>query len=155
MTSNPFKRVMTGLGVTARLVSWLGFRADISALAVPMMLFGFLFSNSKNSHQRQRNCHYKSVTYAQECLLTIPRVVQIKRLLALGRRPRGLGQSPNNECTEYQNCSSNELQFWYSHAESNRNRQNRNLKFYPLNYRSMGSQIQFGMTLRSATVVQR
>ncbi len=25
----------------------------------------------------------------------------------------------------------------YSHAESNRNRQNRNLKFYPLNYRSM------------------
>ena len=88
MTSNPFKGVMTGLGVTsviqsssattvmvvsfvnaglltlvqaigvimganigttvtAWMVSWLGFKADISILAVPMMLFGFLFSNSK------------------------------------------------------------------------------------------------------------
>ena len=93
MTSNPFKGVMTGLGitsviqsssattvmvvsfvnaglltlaqaigvimganigttVTAWLVSWLGFKADISILAVPFMLFGFLFSNSKKS-QRQ------------------------------------------------------------------------------------------------------
>ena len=26
--------------------------------------------------------------------------------------------------------------FLYPHAESNRNRQNRNLKFYPLNYRA-------------------
>ena len=88
MTSNPFKGVMTGLGittiiqsssattvmvvsfvnaglltlaqaigvimganigttVTAWMVSWLGFKADISVLAVPMMLLGFLFSNSK------------------------------------------------------------------------------------------------------------
>ena len=93
MTSNPFKGVLTGLGitsviqsssattvmvvsfvnaglltlvqaigvimganigttVTAWLVSWLGFKADISILAVPLMLFGFLFSNSKKS-QRQ------------------------------------------------------------------------------------------------------
>ncbi len=93
MTSNPFKGVMTGLGitsiiqsssattvmvvsfvnagllslgqaigvimganigttVTAWLVSWLGFKADISILAVPLMLFGFLFSNSKKN-QRQ------------------------------------------------------------------------------------------------------
>ena len=93
MTSNPFKGVMTGLGitsliqsssattvmvvsfvnaglltlaqaigvimganigttVTAWLVSWLGFKADISILAVPLMLFGFLFSNSKRN-QRQ------------------------------------------------------------------------------------------------------
>ena len=93
MTSNPFKGVMTGLGVTsviqsssattvmvvsfvnaglltltqaigvimganigttvtAWMVSWLGFKADISLLAVPLMLFGFLFSNSKKS-QRQ------------------------------------------------------------------------------------------------------
>ena len=93
MTSNPFKGVMTGLGitsiiqsssattvmvvsfvnagllslgqaigvimganigttVTAWLVSWLGFKADISILAVPLMVFGFLFSNSKKS-QRQ------------------------------------------------------------------------------------------------------
>ena len=27
------------------------------------------------------------------------------------------------------------FRFLYPHAESNRNRQNRNLKFYPLNYR--------------------
>ncbi len=93
MTSNPFKRVMTGLGitaviqsssattvmvvsfvnagllslaqaigvimganigttVTAWLVSWLGFKADISILAVPIMLFGFLFSNSKKNQRR-------------------------------------------------------------------------------------------------------
>ncbi len=93
MTSNPFKRVMTGLGitaviqsssattvmvvsfvnaglltlaqaigvimganigttVTAWLVSWLGFKADISILAVPLMLFGFLFSNSKKNQRR-------------------------------------------------------------------------------------------------------
>ena len=93
MTFNPFKGVLTGLGitsviqsssattvmvvsfvnaglltlaqaigvimganigttVTAWLVSWLGFKADISILAVPLMLLGFLFSNSKKN-QRQ------------------------------------------------------------------------------------------------------
>ena len=93
MTSNPFKGVLTGLGitsviqsssattvmvvsfvnaglltltqaigvimganigttVTAWLVSWLGFKADISILAVPMMLFGFLFSNSKKDRRK-------------------------------------------------------------------------------------------------------
>ena len=93
MTSNPFKGVVTGLGVTtviqsssattvmvvsfvnaglltlaqaisvimganigttvtAWLVSWLGFKADISILAVPLMALGFLFSNSKRN-QRQ------------------------------------------------------------------------------------------------------
>ncbi len=93
MTSNPFKRVMTGLGVTAViqsssattvmvvsfvnaglltlvqaigvimganigttvtawLVSWLGFKADISVLAIPLMLFGFLFSNSKRDQRK-------------------------------------------------------------------------------------------------------
>ncbi len=93
MTSNPFKGVMTGLGVTsviqsssattvmvvsfvnaglltlvqaigvimganigttvtAWMVSWLGFKADISILAVPLMLFGFLFSNSKRDNRR-------------------------------------------------------------------------------------------------------
>ena len=93
MTSNPFKGVLTGLGVTtiiqsssattvmvvsfvnaglltlaqaisvimganigttvtAWLVAWLGFKADISILAIPLMIFGFLFSNSKRS-QRQ------------------------------------------------------------------------------------------------------
>ena len=93
MTSNPFKGVLTGFGittviqsssattvmvvsfvnaglltlaqaigvimganigttVTAWLVSWLGFKADISILAVPLMLLGFLFSNSKRN-QRQ------------------------------------------------------------------------------------------------------
>ena len=38
-----------GTTVTAWLVAWLGFKADISILAVPMMLFGFLFSNSKKN----------------------------------------------------------------------------------------------------------
>ncbi len=41
-----------GTTVTAWLVSWLGFKADISILAVPLMALGFLFSNSK-SNQRQ------------------------------------------------------------------------------------------------------
>ena len=93
MTSNPFKGVMTGVGVTsiiqsssattvmvvsfvnaglltltqaigvimganigttvtAWMVSWLGFKADISILAVPLMLFGFLFSNSKKDKRK-------------------------------------------------------------------------------------------------------
>ena len=93
MTSNPFKGVMTGLGVTsiiqsssattvmvvsfvnaglltltqaisvimganigttvtAWMVAWLGFKADISILAVPLMFFGFLFSNSKKDNRR-------------------------------------------------------------------------------------------------------
>ena len=93
ITSNPFKGVATGLGVTtviqsssattvmvvsfvnaglltltqaisvimganigttvtAWLVAWLGFKADISILAIPLMALGFLFSNSKrNQHQ--------------------------------------------------------------------------------------------------------
>ena len=41
-----------GTTVTAWMVSWLGFKADISLLAVPLMLLGFLFSNSKKN-QRQ------------------------------------------------------------------------------------------------------
>ncbi len=93
MTSNPFKRVLTGVGitaiiqsssattvmvvsfvnaglltlvqaigvimganigttVTAWLVAWLGFKADISILAVPLMLLGFLFSNSKKNQNK-------------------------------------------------------------------------------------------------------
>ena len=93
MTSNPFKRVMTGLGVTALIqsssattvmvvsfvnaglltlvqaigvimganigttitawmVSLLGFKADISILAVPLMLLGFLLSNSKKDKNK-------------------------------------------------------------------------------------------------------
>ena len=93
MTSNPFKGVMTGLGitsviqsssattvmvvsfvnaglltlaqaigvimganigttVTAWLVSWLGFKADISILAIPLMILGFLFSNSKKNKRQ-------------------------------------------------------------------------------------------------------
>ena len=41
-----------GTTVTAWMVSWLGFKADISLLAVPMMLLGFLFSNSKRDKRR-------------------------------------------------------------------------------------------------------
>ena len=41
-----------GTTVTAWLVAWLGFKADISILAVPLMILGFLFSNSKKN-QRQ------------------------------------------------------------------------------------------------------
>lgn len=93
MTSNPFKGVLTGLGitsviqsssattvmvvsfvnaglltlaqaisvimganigttVTAWLVSWLGFKADISILAVPLMALGFVLSISKKSQRR-------------------------------------------------------------------------------------------------------
>ena len=93
MTSNPFKGVLTGLGitsviqsssattvmvvsfvnaglltlaqaisvimganigttVTAWLVSWLGFKADISIFAVPLMAVGFVLSISKKSQRR-------------------------------------------------------------------------------------------------------
>ena len=93
MTSNPFKGVLTGLGitsviqsssattvmvvsfvnaglltlaqaisvimganigttVTAWLVSWLGFKADISILAVPLMALGFILSISKKNQRR-------------------------------------------------------------------------------------------------------
>ena len=41
-----------GTTITAWMVSWLGFKADISALAIPMMLFGFLFSNSKKDKHK-------------------------------------------------------------------------------------------------------
>ena len=41
-----------GTTVTAWLVSWLGFKSDISILAVPLMLFGFLFSNSKKNQRK-------------------------------------------------------------------------------------------------------
>lgn len=41
-----------GTTVTAWLVSWLGFKSDISILAVPLMLFGFLFSNSKKDQRK-------------------------------------------------------------------------------------------------------
>ena len=41
-----------GTTVTAWIVSWLGFKADISLLAVPLMLFGFLFSNSKKNKRQ-------------------------------------------------------------------------------------------------------
>jgi len=36
-----------GTTITAWMVAFLGFKADISILAIPLMLFGFLFSNSK------------------------------------------------------------------------------------------------------------
>ena len=93
MTSNPFKGVMTGVGitsiiqsssattvmvvsfvnaglltltqaigvimganigttVTAWMVAWLGFKADISILAIPLMILGFLFSNSKKNKRK-------------------------------------------------------------------------------------------------------
>ena len=93
MTSNPFKRVMTGVGITALIqsssattvmvvsfvnaglltlvqaigvimganigttitawmVSLLGFKADISILAVPLILLGFLLSNSKKDKNK-------------------------------------------------------------------------------------------------------
>ena len=41
-----------GTTITAWMVSWLGFKADISALAVPLMLLGFLFSNSKRDKRK-------------------------------------------------------------------------------------------------------
>jgi phosphate:Na+ symporter len=41
-----------GTTVTAWLVSWLGFKADISILAIPLMALGFLFSNSKKNKRQ-------------------------------------------------------------------------------------------------------
>ena len=41
-----------GTTITAWMVSWLGFKADISVLAVPLMLLGFLFSNSKKDQRK-------------------------------------------------------------------------------------------------------
>ena len=41
-----------GTTVTAWLVSWLGFKADISVLAVPLMAIGFIFSISKKDNRR-------------------------------------------------------------------------------------------------------
>ena len=41
-----------GTTITAWLVAWLGFKADISILAVPLMLLGFLFSNSKKNQHK-------------------------------------------------------------------------------------------------------
>ena len=93
MTSNPFKGVLTGLGITsviqsssattvmtmgfvnaglltlsqaigvimganigttitAWMVAWLGFKSDISALAIPLMAVGFILSLSKRDKRR-------------------------------------------------------------------------------------------------------
>ena len=41
-----------GTTVTAWMVSWLGFKADISILAVPLMAIGFVLSISKKSQRR-------------------------------------------------------------------------------------------------------
>lgn len=41
-----------GTTVTAWLVAWLGFKADISILAVPLMAVGFILSMSKKSQRR-------------------------------------------------------------------------------------------------------
>ena len=41
-----------GTTITAWMVAFLGFKADISILAIPLMLFGFLFSNSKKDQHK-------------------------------------------------------------------------------------------------------
>ena len=41
-----------GTTITAWMVAWLGVKADISILAIPLMLFGFLFSNSKKDQRK-------------------------------------------------------------------------------------------------------
>ena len=41
-----------GTTITAWMVSWLGFKVDISVIAIPLMLFGFLFSNSKRDKRK-------------------------------------------------------------------------------------------------------
>ena len=41
-----------GTTITAWLVSWLGFKADISILAVPLMAVGFVLSISKKDHRK-------------------------------------------------------------------------------------------------------
>ena len=41
-----------GTTITAWMVAWLGFKADISILAVPLMLIGFILSISKKNQRR-------------------------------------------------------------------------------------------------------
>ena len=41
-----------GTTITAWMVAFLGFKADISILAIPLMLFGFLFSNTKKDQRK-------------------------------------------------------------------------------------------------------
>ena len=126
MTSNPFKGVLTGLGitsiiqsssattvmvvsfvnaglltlaqaigvimganigttVTAWMVAWLGFKSDISVLAVPLMIFGFLFSNSKRD--QRKNIGELIVGF---CLLFLGLSFMIESVPDLGQTPEVL-----------------------------------------------------------------
>ena len=136
MTSNPFKRVMTGVGITALIQSssattvmvvsfvnaglltlvqaigvimganigttitaWmgslLGFKADISILAVPLMLLGFLFSNSKKNQRKNIgelivgfSLLFLGLSFMKE---SVPDLKQTPEVLEFVRQWAGLG----------------------------------------------------------------
>ena len=136
MTSNPFKRVMTGVGITALIqsssattvmvvsfvnaglltlvqaigvimganigttitawmVSLLGFKADISILAVPLMLLGFLFSNSKKNQRKKIgelivgfSLLFLGLSFMKE---SVPDLKQTPEVLEFVRQWAGLG----------------------------------------------------------------
>ena len=136
MTSNPFKRVMTGVGITALIqsssattvmvvsfvnaglltlvqaigvimganigttitawmVSLLGFKADISILAVPLMLLGFLFSNSKKNQRKNIgelivgfSLLFLGLSFMKE---SVPDLKQTPEVLEFVRQWAGLG----------------------------------------------------------------
>ena len=136
MTSNPFKRVMTGVGITALIqsssattvmvvsfvnaglltlvqaigvimganigttitawmVSLLGFKADISILAVPLMLLGFLFSNSKKNQRKNIgelivgfSLLFLGLSFMKE---SVPDLKQTSEVLEFVRQWAGLG----------------------------------------------------------------
>ena len=136
MTANPFKRVMTGVGITALIqsssattvmvvsfvnaglltlvqaigvimganigttitawmVSLLGFKADISILAVPLMLLGFLFSNSKKNQRKNIgelivgfSLLFLGLSFMKE---SVPDLKQTPEVLEFVRQWAGLG----------------------------------------------------------------
>ena len=136
MTSNPFKRVMTGVGITALIqsssattvmvvsfvnaglltlvqaigvimganigttitawmVSLLGFKADISILAVPLMLVGFLCSNSKKNQHKNIgelivgfSLLFLGLSFMKE---SVPDLKQTPEVLEFVRQWAGLG----------------------------------------------------------------
>ena len=136
MTSNPFKRVMTGVGITALIqsssattvmvvsfvnaglltlvqaigvimganigttitawmVSLLGFKADICILAVPLMLLGFLFSNSKKNQRKNIgelivgfSLLFLGLSFMKE---SVPDLKQTPEVLEFVRQWAGLG----------------------------------------------------------------
>ena len=65
-----------GTTVTAWLVSWLGFKADISILAIPLMAVGFVLSCSKKNSRRNI-----SIRWMKQERITISDLATICRMI--------------------------------------------------------------------------